>query len=127
SKSLLLLGNRYADNCAAIILGRIFRQSAPAAADIEQTHARRQSELTANQIHLLPLRDREIIRVAKVRTRILHRRIEHGLKEIVAEIVMPFRYRAGAAPGLQIQNNGRDDIDRLEKADSRPFFKMGPQ
>ena len=126
-ESLLLLGDRDADNCAAIILGRIFRQSAPATADVEQTHACRQSELTANQIHLLPLRDREIIRVAKVRARILHRRIEHCLEEIVAEVVVPLRDRAGAALGLQIQNDCHDNIDRLAKADSHSLFKMGPQ
>ena len=38
-----------------VVLGRVEDQRAPAAADVEQSHARPQAELAADQLQLVPL------------------------------------------------------------------------
>ena len=51
----LLLGERDADRLDAVVLGGVHDHAAPAAADVEQGHARLQAELAADEIELVVL------------------------------------------------------------------------
>jgi hypothetical protein len=86
--TVLLLRNCYPDYLAAIVASGITGQSTPATTDVQQAQARSQTQPLANPIQLPQLRLGEIVARGEERTRILHIRIEHCFKKIVAQIVM---------------------------------------
>ena len=63
-------------------------ESTPTAADIEQTQTGLQTKTVANPVQLTALSGGEVIAFGKKGAGILHVGIEHGLKEIIAQIVM---------------------------------------
>ena len=63
-------------------------ESTPTAADIEHTQTGLQTKTVANPVQLTALVCGEVIAFGEERAGILHVGIEHGLKEIIAQIVM---------------------------------------
>src|SRR5438874_3928897 len=81
-KLLLCARNRQANHGAAVLFGCIFREAAPAAADIEEPQAGAKLQPLADHLQFAPLGGREIITLLITSARILHPGIEHGLEEI---------------------------------------------
>ncbi len=98
-----LLGRqRDAGGVHAVVLGGVQDQRAPAAADIEQAHARLEIELAADQVELGPLRvGQRLVRAGEVRARVGHRLVEQQPVEVVGQVVVVRDRRAVAAAGVQ--------------------------
>ena len=85
----LLLGEGHADRLDAVVLDGVHDHAAPAAADVEQPHARLEPELAADEVELLLLGRLE----GRVGGRehgagVGHRRAEHPRVEAVADVVV---------------------------------------
>jgi len=92
----LLARDGDAEHLHAVVRGGEPGETAPATADVQQALARLQLELAANEPQLLLLRLGEGRRVGPVTARVAHRRVEHGLEDVVADVVPR---RPAKAPG----------------------------
>ncbi len=88
------------------MLGRVAHQAAPTAADIEQPHTRPQLQFAADQIKLGLLGLLQSGSLGPIATAVGHGRIEHGLVEIVAEVVMHPGNLPGTGHRLQVEQTG---------------------
>ena len=85
----LLLGQRHAEGLDAVLAGRVHDHAAPAAAHVQQAHARPQPELAGDQVELVPLGLLEGGVLARVaRAGVGHGRAEHPLVERVGHVVV---------------------------------------
>jgi hypothetical protein len=85
----LRLGQRDAGDLDAMALGRVDRERAPAAADVEEPLARLEPELLADQLTLVVLRLLEGRRPAREdRAAVGHHRVEEQREELVAGVVV---------------------------------------
>ena len=99
----LLLRDGDAHDLTAVVLCGEFRQPAPAAADVQQAHARLEGEFFADEFHLEFLRRGEVGGVAEISARILHRRIQHRSEKIIPEVVVLMGDDPGARFALEVQ------------------------
>lgn len=81
----------------------ILQQPAPAAADIQQGHARFQVEFAADQLQLGFLGLCQGLGVAPVTTAVTHGGVEHGLEQVVAQIVMLAGHLGGTMQVLPVE------------------------
>ena len=80
---------RHAGDRHAVVLRRVDREAAPAAADVQQAHARLQGELARDQIELRELSVLERLRALRVdRAAVGHRLVEEQPEELVADVVV---------------------------------------
>ena len=86
---VLVLGDRRRGHAAAARAGGVQRQRAPARADLQQVVGRLQVELVVDQLELghRGLLERHP-RPLEQRAGVHHRRVEHPLEEVVAEVVV---------------------------------------
>jgi len=71
---------------------RVMGESAPATTDVQQALARTQLQLAADQFEFVSLRVGQIVGVRPIGAGITHRGVEHGLEDIVADVVMLFAH-----------------------------------
>src|SRR5690606_5519425 len=88
--------------------GGELQRLAPAAADVEHPHARAQAQLAADQVELGFLRRVQRLRqtsvaVVPVAAAVDQATAEHGLIEVVAEVVVALADGEGAAAELEVQ------------------------
>ena len=92
----------------AVVLGGVQDQRAPAAADVEQPHARLQVELAADQVELGGLRVvQRLVVVGEVRRRVRHVLVEQQLVEVVGQVVVVRDRGAVAVAGVQAPGQPR--------------------
>jgi hypothetical protein len=100
--------------------GGVCHQRTPAAADVEQPHARPEIELAADQIQFGLLRLVEGAGVFPIAAAIGHAWPEHRLIEIVSQIIVDFAHPPGAAGVLAVENprhqDGEQKAQRLHLA-----------
>ena len=103
SDELMLLGRqRDTGGAHAVAVCRMQDQRSPAAADIEQTHARFDAKLAADQIQLCGLRIMQgLARVGEIRRGVSHVVVEQQSVEIVGQVVVMGDGRPVAATGVQ--------------------------
>ena len=98
----LFFGDGQAHAVHAMAAGRVQHQTAPAATNVEQRHARLQLQLLANQLQLGLLRLRQRLGTRPIAAAVGHGRIQHGLVQIVAQVVMHLAHLPGAVLRLQV-------------------------
>ena len=86
-------------------------------------HPLLQAKLAADQIHLFALCLGEVVGAPKPCAGILHRRIEHALKKIVADIIMTFAHNRGTTAALKIEKKRRYKGERRMKIQRNPLFE----
>ena len=88
----LLLRQRDTDRLNAVLFGRVHDERPPPAPDVEQPHARTEAELPADQFELVALGVLEgvsrVIGTRPVCAGIGHRRAQHDLVEVIADVVV---------------------------------------
>ena len=107
---LLLGGDGHANDLDAVVLGGVQGKRAPAAADVEEAHARREAELGADQVELVPLRVLERVRRvrrAEVGRRVGHLRLEDQRVELVGQVVVVADRTAVAQLAVQTATDAR--------------------
>ena len=72
----------------AVLIAHVFHEAPETTPDVEDGESGLQSELAADERHLGTLGLLQGLDVLPVGAAILHVRIEHGLVEVVADIVM---------------------------------------
>ena len=98
----LLLGERDRRDGHTVLPRRVDRHRPPAAAAVEQVHARPQVELAADQLVLQPLCPHEVdARLGPERTGVGHGRPEQQLVELVRDVVVVADGVGLAAPRVQ--------------------------
>ncbi len=98
----LLLRNGDAGDGNAVFFRRVLRHAAPAAADVEQLHARFEPEFTAGEIEFRLLRLIQRCGVLPVAATVNHALVQHTLEQIVAAIVMRLADLERPPPALQV-------------------------
>ena len=93
----LLSRDRHANGLDAIMFGGIAHQAAPTTADVEQPHAGFESEFAADERELVILRFLQRFGPFPIAAGVGHVVVEHGLVEIIVEIVVDLGHHAGAA------------------------------
>ena len=93
-------------------------ESAPATADVQQSLARLQLQLAADQFEFMPLRIGQIIGLRPIGAGVAHGGIEHGLEDIVADVVMPFAHLERPTGRLRIEQSVAQD--RSDQAPAQP-------
>jgi len=93
-----------------------FHQAAPAAADVEQAHAGLEPELAADEVELGDLRLLEVVGLRPVAAGVDHAGVEHGLEEVVAEVVMDLADLPCAAQILQVEQAGAHALQHQRAA-----------
>src|SRR5436309_2493232 len=121
----LLPRNCYPDDLATVVASGITGQSAPAAADVQQSEAGSQTQPLANPIQLPQLRRGEIVALGKERTGILHVRIEHCREKIVAQIVMHAADFSGASGSLLVDEKRSEKCPDIGKFKFETFLESG--
>ena len=87
------------DGPHAVVAGGVERHAAPAAADVEQPHARLEAELAADQLVLVGLGLLERVgRVVEHGARVGHARAQHHPVEVVGDVVVVADGRRVAGP-----------------------------
>ena len=110
----LLFGrNGYADHADAVVLRHKIRQTAPATADIQHTHAGLQLQFLANQTQFILLGFFEGCRLFPVGAGVLHEGIQHAAEQIVTEVVVLFAHDPRPLFALQIEQTGGGDAQRI--------------
>ena len=99
-----------------MVLGGEFRQPAPAAADVQQTHAGLEAELFADEFHLQFLCHGKVRRIAEISTRILHRGVQHGSEKIIPEVVVLLGDDTRARLALEIQQKRERHLHQRPQA-----------
>src|ERR1017187_3291677 len=84
----LLARDRVADDAGPVVLGGECREAAPAAAKVEDAHAWSRADLATYQIELGRLGSVQVVRAFPVGAGIDHALAEHGLVQIVANVVV---------------------------------------
>ena len=85
----LVLRQGHAEHPGAMVLRRVDRQGAPAAADVEQAHARAQPQLATHMLELGLLGLRQgFVASREIGAGIDHRRIEPARIEVVGDVVV---------------------------------------
>ncbi|MNZ41380.1 hypothetical protein D3C78_589280 [compost metagenome] len=89
---------------AAVVAGRVQRHAAPAGADLQQVVGGLEVELLADALQLVELRLLEAVgRIEEHRRRVHHGRVEEGLEQLVAEIVVGGDVLLRAGPRVAIE------------------------
>ena len=103
---VLLARDRRRGHVAAARCGSVQRERAPARSDLEHTIPRTEVELLTDALELRDLRllERHPL-LLEERTRVAHRRIEHPLEQLVAEVVV--RGDVAPAPALRAATQKR--------------------
>ncbi|MNV10863.1 hypothetical protein D3C71_1014050 [compost metagenome] len=112
----LLLRDGDAHPGHAIALGRELQRLAPAAADIQYVLTGAQAELAADQVELGLLRRVQVQRVAPVATTVDQALAEHGLVQVVAQVVMAPPHLQAAAAGLQVEQARLERVGQFAPA-----------
>ena len=99
------------------MLGEVAQGLAPAAADVEHTHARRELQLARDQVELGDLRGVEVGRFAPVSAAVDQALAEHGAVEIVAQVVMALADLEGAPAALAIEQPRTQGVPAVGPAD----------
>ena len=85
----LLVGDRDPENLGPVFAGRVDREAAPAAADVEDAVALLEAELGRDEVELGPLGLLEGLGAAgEDRAAVGHRRVEEQREEVVADVVV---------------------------------------
>src|SRR5437773_6657947 len=121
----LLPRNCYPDDLATVVASGITGQSAPAAADVQQSEAGSQTQPLANPIQLPQLRRGEIVAFSEERTGILHIRIEHCFEKIIAQIVMHPADFSGAPGSLLVHENRGEKGPDIGKSKFETLVESG--
>ena len=86
---LLVLAQRQADDVDVVLLHRPLQRQAPAAADLEQRHARLEVQLVEVLVDLGDLRlGQRDVRTGEVRAAVLARRVLEHAEEVVGQVVV---------------------------------------
>ena len=109
----LLNGNGDADATDAVAFGGEFQRFPPAATDVEHVHAGAQAELAADQIQFVDLRGIQCSRGFPITATVDKALAEHGMEQVVAEIVVAFADLEGTASALQVAQLGLDPEARI--------------
>src|SRR5690606_30513782 len=102
----LLNGNGDADATDAVAFGSEFQRFTPAATDVEHVHAGAQAELAADQVKLVGLRGIQRVRGFPITTTVDKALAQHGMEQVIAEIVVAFANLEGTASALQVAQLG---------------------
>ena len=124
---LLFGGDGHADNAHLVISRHIFGKTAPAAADIQHSHAWLELQLTADEIQLILLRGFEGLRLFPVTAGILHVGIQHPAEKIVAEVIVLFADNPGAFFTLQVKQASACDAECVFEMMRELFFQPGAE
>ena len=84
----LLLRDRHADAARAVAFGGVGEEAPPPAANVEHAVARLQAELAADEVELGLLHRVKGVGLGPVAARVDQAAVEHGLEEVVAEVVV---------------------------------------
>jgi hypothetical protein len=109
-----------------VVLCRVEREAAPAAADVEHALAGLQVQLRADELELVPLRLLERGRAAREdRAAVRHRLVQHEPEEVVGDVVV-VAHRArvaleavALAPGPELCRRPRGRFPQAESARRR--------
>src|SRR5690606_34715275 len=96
------------DATDAVAFSGEFQRFAPAATDVEDVHAGAQAELAADQIQFVDLRGIQCLRGFPITTTVDKTLAQHGMEQVVAEIVVAFADLEGTASALQVAQLGVD-------------------
>src|SRR5690606_10365906 len=102
----LLLRDGHADRLDAVVGRGVRHEAAPAATDVEHAHAGLQAELAADQVELGFLGAGEVVGVLPVAARVRQPGVEHGLVEVIAEVVVGASDLPSAAAVLAVDQAG---------------------
>ncbi len=119
----LLLRNGHANATDTVALGGELQGFAPATTDIQHTLPRAQAQLAADQVKLGFLRGVEIVGIAPVAAAVHQALTEHGLVEIVAEVVVAAAHLVAALPHLQVEQARLQCIGHFAPA-VHPFVQV---
>ena len=113
----LLPGDGQAHAAHAVVLGEVAQGLAPAAADVEHTHARRELQLARDQVELGDLRGVELGRLAPISAAVDQARAQHGAVEIVAQVVVALADLERAPPALAVEQPRTQGVPAVGPAD----------
>jgi hypothetical protein len=106
----LFAGDGDAGDLDPVVAGRVLGEAAPAAADVQHAHAGFEFQLATGQLQLGQLGLVQGTRRLPVAAGVAHRRVEHALEEIVAQVVVRLADDVGACPALQVEEAGLEAV-----------------
>jgi len=96
-------------------------ETAPAAADIQHSHALPRADLAANQLQLVHLRIVQVLCSLPVAAAVVHALVEHQAVQVIAQVVVPYSYVIGPAPALPVDEPGsepeKEELERPSASD----------
>ena len=113
-----------------VVLGRVQGERAPAAADVEEPHARSEADLLADQVELVALRVSDAVRRvlgAPVARGVGHRGVEDQRVELVGEVVVVADRPAVAQLAVQPAAHPRLGLGQPWRLAHRADVDGGPQ
>ena len=98
----LLTGDRQPGDAYPVVLRGMPHQAAPAAANVQQGHARAQAEFSAHQVQLVPLRLLQIACLGPVAAAVGHGVAQHALEQLGIQVVVHTCHLRSPPAALQV-------------------------